>query len=556
MIDKTDSIGLELDVVELSRIILGSGHSDGQRIEAMLVVRNHLEAVGSGQSLSEERRDCLLQQLWRTIGKQFHKTDVPKSCDMFAPPLKATCFLLDHLLLCESIRNDLLTGQHFHRHLQMAFLSTDPMYGRYATHILRRLYEQADGGNSDSGWSTFFVINDTLNDKDIHLILPTLQSLAQLGVLSFGWRWILLTKALQTKNYGVTLSIIEQMSNAVNETTDVAPTHCGDLLRTIFLEAINSTALFNRHCDPDRLLKQLSNFMSMTGDSDAYMPLICRINWLVVPLFHIVRIVGHRIVQPTHRDHWRQLIAGIAMQPNVHIRNRILCGLKNMYVEQLVPSTRATTDWLFDDHHMCDTYEAQTRTCDILSRFRYLDTLPCGVDDLELYLSNFETNESLRHIESQLFRYVQMLFRSDRLPEMWRQTIREHLLHNTIGWCTYTNFDLPRELLGVASDCKQSQLQLETDLLTLSPYYQTRSQALIALGLAQFVHLVRGGESIDAFVQRLFEDNVRLALLVAMVGDSNYCIEKIIMHCSRTEFNQTTHRLRSAAGNQLALDRQ
>lgn len=515
--------------------------NDRARMKALILAYKQLEPSGDDNSSPLTTDQCAFRQnLWQRISDRFRSAAPNDSC----VALKVACFMLSRLLHCPTIRNHLLADAHLHAVLQREFLSDHgSMCPKYAVHILRQLYEIIDDGDADdaaatttNSWRTFFVINDTLNDREVHLVMPVLDLLRSAFALPFGWRWVLLTKALLTSSHTINLKVLKFVIDMMDDAKATAELRtnrlCGDLFAPAFLTSLNMTTLYSSSsCGAESLTAaELRAFLLAIGGNDEdgqqsiipaeYVRLMCDINWLVVPLYHIAEVFAVELVRPANREHLTRFVARCGAQPNVYARHRILAQLKDAYVSSLGAELigwdrmegHERSDDRFFGHQQTDSFVASRDLCDRTVRMRHLDRI--NADDRVKTAEFLSRNEVLDDVHRELCRIVTMYVArdDDQLPVTWRLDSRTRLSLDASVWS---------RTCGVEIDTDQPALRLlEAEFLVRSPHYAYRRLSLIALGLVRVLDTIRGRDAavVQQSIEKLCVEHARLAILVVLVS--------------------------------------
>lgn len=501
--------------------ILHNETDERELLMALIHVYNSLSPAANGQ-LSQDQHNTI-NKIW---SQHFNDGSLASGLPSHQiAALKAIAFLMDRLLLSPLVRSDMQQGKEFHQVLQQSFLISETrMHQQFAVHILRRLFDGSGVGVESkaiaapaSSWQAFFVINDTINDKQIHLILPALDLLHRISGLPFGWRWVLITKALQTSSKSIHLKLIRFIV-AMPDISDLSEcsTHSEDLFRNVFMNVLNSTSMFG--CD-DRVAggdglraEELRSFLwssSANGTNIVqYLRPMCTINWLIVPLFHISRVLGDDLVRSDHRHLLWAFVARVSAQPNVHLRNRILSEMRNRFVavdtktdDEAAPDQKIRTMFfgrLADDSYDCE-FGSQLQLCDITTSILVFDKQYKRKSvDTDVPWTILEANEHLNGIHIDICNIVQQYCGAAKLTNDWQRELRDALNHDA-------------RLSGFA----ELLVLNEREFLVGSPLYVNLRQCMLTNA---FVRLLSNhAQHSQSFVLELCEDYTVLAISIVLV---------------------------------------
>lgn len=249
----------------------------------------------------------------------------------FIVGLPVMAFLIDSLIAFDTIKEEFKSLQinHF---LQNAFLSADAVQQKYVVYILRKLNESNGVENTpiNIAWKTFFLIYDTSNEKQSHLINPVLDMMHKTKNLPYSWDSVLLSHLLKIPNTYVLQRVV-----CMALVMDISKTalHHLTLIENLF-DALNNTSLFQKDgC----ATKSIQAFISKYGSS--LQSTISKINWKPVPLYHIcIALVESRAFVHSDSDSFlTTMVENAAAIPNVWLRNTLL-----MQFSDVVTSNRGS----------------------------------------------------------------------------------------------------------------------------------------------------------------------------------------------------------------------
>lgn len=294
--------------------------------EALTADRDHLSA----------EQLTMLNALWNGLS-------LPDTFQQGIASLHSTCFLIDRLILSAAIAHQLRSNEHIVNCLQLHLLA-EGSNRKYVYHILRTLNDP----EMNAAWQSFFVIYDTLAEKQSHLILPVLELLDQTRLLPHQWHHVLLAHALNTSNNPVVRRIVVFILNDL-AATDNEPSAAMVILEERFLNSLNNNFLYadlesfniNLLCNYFRRLrpKQLERQVKT----------IWTINWKSVPLFHLL-------------DGLKDVLRGSDFTAftklALHIPN---CALRRLVMQKMQRLAVRDEALLCNDRFSSSSYEAQER---------------------------------------------------------------------------------------------------------------------------------------------------------------------------------------------------
>lgn len=238
--------------------------------------------------LEDDKQSALLDEILNEIER--NKTAKRIQC------LAALCYLID----CTGFSKAYANRSSLRSYLQTELLSTDRSVYKYALYILRKLIEihsngieqtLLSGSEVRAPWQTFFLIQETLEEKQSHLILPVLEQLPKTEILPMNWYYVLMTQLLRHENTmvlqcGVKYAITNIVCDAESITSDA-------LLNEFFtslMNALNNTAIYGKSDFP---VEKLKSFFAPIVD--IAFETFLTINWKSVPMYHIVNSIADLI---------------------------------------------------------------------------------------------------------------------------------------------------------------------------------------------------------------------------------------------------------------------
>lgn len=246
---------------------------------------------------------------------------------------------LSYLIECSGFSNAYTNRPSLRSYLQQEMLSTDRSAYKHALYILRKLIEihsngieqtLLSGSEIRAPWETFFLIQETLDEKQSHLILPVLEQLPKTKILPMNWYYVLMTQLLRHENTivlqcGVKYAVTNIVCDAESITSD---TLMNDFF-TSLMNGLNNTSVYGKSDFPTEKLKGF--FAPIV---DIALEKFLEINWKSVPMYYILESLADLIF-----DHYRhsseqvadkfiRILRLVNKTPNVHIRKGIQMNIK------------------------------------------------------------------------------------------------------------------------------------------------------------------------------------------------------------------------------------
>lgn len=293
--------------------------------ETQIIQNKSLKLVR--QMLEDDKQSALLDGILSEIEK--YKTAKRTQC------LAALCYLIE----CAGFSNAYTNRSSLRSYLQKELLSTDRSVYKYALYILRKLIEihsngieqtLLSGSEIRAPWETFFLIQETLDEKQSHLILPVLELLPKTEILPMNWYYVLMTQLLRHENTvvlhcGVKYAITNIVCDAESITSD-------DLINEFFTSLMNGLNNTSIYAKSDFPVEKLKSFFAPIVDV-AYEKFLT-INWKSVPMYYIVDSIADLIFNQTRHnseevaDRFIKILLLVNKIPNVHIRKGIQSNIK------------------------------------------------------------------------------------------------------------------------------------------------------------------------------------------------------------------------------------
>ncbi|XP_037024426.1 uncharacterized protein LOC119066209 isoform X2 [Bradysia coprophila] len=249
--------------------------------------------------------------------------------------LAALCYLIE----CTGFSNAYANRPSLRTYLQKELLSTDRSAYKYALYILRKLIEihsigiehtLLSGSEIRAPWETFFLIQETLDEKQSHLILPVLEQLPKTEILPMNWYYVLMTQLLRHENTVVLQCGLKYaISNIVCDAESIKSDPLMGEFFTSLMLGLNNTSIYAKSDFP---VEKLKNFFAPVVDIafDKFLT----INWKSVPMYHMINALADLIFD--HQRHNSELVAEqfikilrlVHQVPNVHIRKGIQSNIR------------------------------------------------------------------------------------------------------------------------------------------------------------------------------------------------------------------------------------
>lgn len=379
-------------VRDLIALICNAADSPDQ-LGALLICR---EALSSDIGNLSDNQLALLNAVW--IGLTSRENGISS--------LRSCCFLLDRLISCPEIADQLKSNGNIVNCLQTNLLVEGPNR-KYVYHILRTIRDP----EKCSAWQSFFVIFDTLAEKQSHLIVPVLELLDQTEALPDQWHQTLLAHALTISNNPVIRKVIQFILRKSHKQNYLSTGMIAFQER--FLNSLNTNFLYASD-DPIDTNGLRNYFQQLSGDLiDRNLEIIFTINWKSVPLFYLYdSLVGQ--LSPMDLSRFTKLAEKI---PH--------CGLRKLILQKLIRFTVKSDDegLLFKGRLTINSYESQKRDMQTV----------CSSLKLDLNLEPSSVSESLLEIiaskvNSLTTKYYPEIDPSD--PKMIRTITQNLFAHN------------------------------------------------------------------------------------------------------------------------------
>lgn len=282
-----------------------------EQMKALLICRQALEADTITGQLSDEQT-YLLNTIWQRFVSPDHGISNLLSC----------CFLVDRLILCPAITAQLKSNVKIVNFLQTHLLA-EGLNRKYVYHILRSIRDP----EKCAAWQSFFVIFDTLAEKQSHLIIPVLELLGKTRSLPDQWHYTLLAHALTISNNPV----IRKVIHFILQKPQLVEGNLFNGTITYYERFLNSLNTNFLYADDDSLMSSWlrSYFEQSSADLlDRQLNIIYTINWKSVPLLYLCESLID-VVEPANLPHCTKLAQQI---PNCMLRWLILTKLSRSVI--------------------------------------------------------------------------------------------------------------------------------------------------------------------------------------------------------------------------------
>lgn len=293
--------------------------------ETQIIQNKSLKLVR--QIIENDKQTVILQEILDELEK--NQTAKRLQC------LAALCYLIE----CDGFRNAYTNTSSLRSYLQKELLSTDRSAYKYAVYILRKLIEihsndieqtLLSGSEIRAPWETFFLIQETLDEKQSHLIMPVLELLPKTEILPMNWHYVLITQLLRHENTlvlqcGVKYAINNIVCDAESITSD-------DLINEFFsslMNGLNNTSIYAKSDFP---VEKLKSFFAPIIDI-AFEKFLA-INWKSVPMYYIVDSIADLIFNRYRHNtedlanRFIKMLQLVNKVPNVHIRKGIQSNIR------------------------------------------------------------------------------------------------------------------------------------------------------------------------------------------------------------------------------------
>jgi len=311
--------------------------------------------------------NIFLQNIWRHIIKSF-PSNLPHTFQIL-------CILVQFYLPCDlqniEISYNVAKDNMFWKLLQSGLTSADPLVRKQALYLMKRAVDRIcqnnisftlhcpdavfwwDPADSSKIWEQFFLILETLEEKQVHLIRPVLPMVNVLvapssegNVLHVSWLLCVFCRILShDSNFVVKWGII----NFVRIHRDLHFVRNGYKILeflTPFMNAVNNSALYSlnpEHCSPSEIggsLKDLFEDVIVESSHEDCRVFFCcvldvmnSVSWAPVPLFNVVYALAHVGSIPVWDQERLGVLKGFMSEAlrchYVFIRGAIQCMLLN-----------------------------------------------------------------------------------------------------------------------------------------------------------------------------------------------------------------------------------
>lgn len=311
--------------------------------------------------------NILLQKIWRHITKIFHN-NLPHTFQIL-------CLLAQFYLPCDlqnvQISYSVAEDNIFWKILQSGLTSADPQVRKQALYLMKRAVDRIcqnnvpftlhcpdaifwwDPADSSKIWEQFFLIIETLEEKQVHIIRPVLPVVNFLtapssegNVLHVSWILCVFCRIIShDNNFVVKWGII----NFVRIHRELHFAQNGHRILEFlapFMNALNNSALYSgspEHCFPSEIGESLKDlFEGVLVESShedcrvffgSVLDVMNSVSWAPVPLFNVVYALAHVPSVPVWNQQKLGVVKDFMLQAlrcqYVFIRGAIQCMLLN-----------------------------------------------------------------------------------------------------------------------------------------------------------------------------------------------------------------------------------
>ena len=311
--------------------------------------------------------NIFLQKIWRHITTSF-PSNLPHTFQIL-------CILVQFYLPCDfqntEISYNVAKDNIFWKLVQSGLTSNDPLVRKQALYLMKRAVDRIcqnnvsftlhcpdavfwwDPADSSKIWEQFFLIIETLEEKQVHIIRPVLPVVnflvapsRECNVLHVSWLLCVFCRILSNdSNFVVKWGII----NFVRIHRELHFVRNGyrilEFLRP-FMNAVNNSALYSvnpEHCSPSEIGESLKDlFEDVIAESSredcrvffcCVLDVMNSVSWAPVPLFNVVYALAHVGSIPVWDQERLGVLKGFMSEAlgchYVFIRGAIQCMLLN-----------------------------------------------------------------------------------------------------------------------------------------------------------------------------------------------------------------------------------
>ncbi|KPI92963.1 putative methyltransferase TARBP1 [Papilio xuthus] len=241
----------------------------------------------------------ILDRIWKHLIQLNNKTDIglkTLSClsDYYLPSADGKITLESEIIfkqqfweiILDGLMSD-LTNRKMSMYLAkraldyLRFLKKDAMIKSEDNIIFKWTYKNMD--EQKVMWNNFFIVLDSLEEKQSNIVLPSLRLLETLKDMPEYWLNCIFNLGLKHDNTQVRLKCIENRLKFKIHVKSEAKT---------LLDALNDTYLFDKNTDYNKLKNILSNVFSDIKTLMCILSTMPEIKWAPVPLFHISEVLA------------------------------------------------------------------------------------------------------------------------------------------------------------------------------------------------------------------------------------------------------------------------
>ncbi|XP_013149200.1 PREDICTED: uncharacterized protein LOC106111613 [Papilio polytes] len=206
----------------------------------------------------------------------------------------------------------------------LRFLKKDALISSEDNIIFKWNYKNID--DQKLMWDNYFIILDSLEEKQSNIVLPSLRLLETLKDMPECWLNCIFNLGLKHDNTQVRLKCIENRLKSKIYVASEAKT---------LLEAFNDTYLFDKNTDYNTLKNTLSNVFSDIKTFMCILTTMPVIKWAPVPLFHLSEVlacVRKDLVSKYDQTSISQMILNILKIScnNILIRKAVLVNISHL----------------------------------------------------------------------------------------------------------------------------------------------------------------------------------------------------------------------------------
>jgi hypothetical protein len=266
--------------------------------------------------------NILLQKIWRHITTNF-KSDLPHTFQIL-------CILAQFYVPCglENVQTsyNLAEENLFWKILQSGLTSADPLVRKQALYLMKRAVDGIcqnstsftlhcpnaifwwNPTDSSKIWEHFFLIMETLEEKQVHIVKPVLPVVDFLsaqssegGVMHVSWILCIFCRIISHDNNSI---VKWGIINFVRVHRELHFARSGNRILEFldpFINAVNNSALYSRnpeHCSPSEIGKALKDLFECVVRESSHedcrvffcfvLDVMNSVSWAPVPLFNVI----------------------------------------------------------------------------------------------------------------------------------------------------------------------------------------------------------------------------------------------------------------------------